>query len=65
MDKADIATVFDTLATLLELRGDNPFKIRAYQSAARTLETMPEERRGGHVRPEAGGVLEWPPSPFR
>ena len=36
MDKADIAAVFDALATLLELRGDNPFKIRAYQSAART-----------------------------
>ena len=43
MDKADIAAVFDALATLLELRGDNPFKIRAYQSAARTLETMPED----------------------
>lgn len=43
MEKADIAAVFDTLATLLELRGDNPFKIRAYQAAARTLETMPED----------------------
>ena len=43
MDKADIAAVFDTLAVLLELRGDNPFKIRAYQAAARTLETMPED----------------------
>ncbi len=43
MDKADIAEVFDTLATLLELRGDNPFKVRAYQNAARTLETMPED----------------------
>lgn len=43
MDKADIAAVFDTLATLLELRGDNPFKIRAYQNAARVLETLPED----------------------
>lgn len=43
MDKTDIAAVFDTLAVLLELRGDNPFKIRAYQNAARSLETMPED----------------------
>ena len=43
MDKADIAAALGEIATLLELRGDNPFKIRAYQNAARTLETLDED----------------------
>ena len=43
MDKAAIAAVFDEIAVLLELRGDNPFKVRAYQNAARTIETLEED----------------------
>lgn len=43
MDKADIAGVFEEIAVLLELRGDNPFKVRAYQNAARTIETLEED----------------------
>src|SRR6478735_12676926 len=43
MDKADIAEALNEIAVLLELRGDNPFKIRAYQNAARTLETLEED----------------------
>ncbi len=39
MDKATIADVLDKIATLLELKGENPFKIRAYTNAARSLET--------------------------
>jgi DNA polymerase/3'-5' exonuclease PolX len=31
---ADIATVFSEIADLLEIRGDNPFRIRAYRNAA-------------------------------
>ena len=40
MNKADIVDVLEDIAVLLELKGENPFKIRAYQSGARVLETM-------------------------
>jgi DNA polymerase (family 10) len=44
MDKATIADVLERIATLLELKGENPFKIRAYTNAARSLETW-----GGNI----------------
>lgn len=34
---ADIAAVFDEIADLLELRNENPFRIRAYRNAARIV----------------------------
>jgi DNA polymerase (family 10) len=34
---ADIAAIFEELADLLEIRGDNPFRVRAYRNAARTV----------------------------
>jgi DNA polymerase (family 10) len=40
MDKAGIADVLEKIATLLELKGENPFKIRAYTNAARSIETF-------------------------
>ena len=40
MDKAAIADMLDKIATLLELKGENPFKIRAYTNAARSIETF-------------------------
>jgi DNA polymerase (family 10) len=39
MDKGTIADVLEKISTLLELKGENPFKIRAYTNAARSLET--------------------------
>jgi DNA polymerase (family 10) len=36
----DIATVFDEIADLLEIEGDNPFRIRAYRNGARTLREL-------------------------
>ena len=44
MTKSEIATVLEEVAALLELKGENPFKIRAYTNAARSLETF-----GGNV----------------
>jgi DNA polymerase (family 10) len=38
--KQEIASVLEQIATLLELKGDNPFKIRAYTNAARAIETF-------------------------
>ena len=43
MEKSDIATVLDEIATFMELTGENPFKIRAYSAGARTLENMTED----------------------
>jgi DNA polymerase (family 10) len=38
-----IAAVFAEIADLLELQQANPFRVRAYRNAARTLEGCPEE----------------------
>ncbi len=43
MNNSEIAAVFTDIAELLEIKGDNPFKIRAYQRAARTIEHLPRE----------------------
>src|SRR5437773_1706987 len=43
MDKNEVAEILNEIAVLLDLKGENPFKSRAYSSAARTLETMPED----------------------
>src|SRR5246127_634701 len=40
MTKSQIADVLQEIATLLELKDENPFKIRAYANAARSLETF-------------------------
>ena len=40
MNKADIVDILEDIAVLLELKGENPFKIRAYATGARALETM-------------------------
>lgn len=40
MTKEGIAEVLDQIATLLELKTENPFKIRAYTNAARSIETF-------------------------
>lgn len=38
--KNEIADVLNEIALLLELKGENPFKIRAYQSGARVIESL-------------------------
>src|SRR5947208_824437 len=40
MTKSQIAEVLEEIATLLELKDENPFKIRAYANAARSIETF-------------------------
>ena len=39
MTKEEIADTLEAIAQLLDLKGENPFKIRAYQTAARAIET--------------------------
>ncbi|MFM8879794.1 MAG: DNA polymerase/3'-5' exonuclease PolX [Verrucomicrobiota bacterium] len=42
MDKDEVAAVLAEIGTLLELKGENPFKTRAYHNAARVLEGLTE-----------------------
>ncbi len=42
MTKKEIIGVLEEIGMLLELKGENPFKIRAYQNGARILELMEE-----------------------
>lgn len=39
----EVAWVFEEIGDLLEIKGDNPFKIRAYRQAARALGNLPED----------------------
>ncbi|MFH1087155.1 MAG: DNA polymerase/3'-5' exonuclease PolX [Chloroflexota bacterium] len=43
MKNAEVAKVFSDISDLLELKGESPFKIRAYQKAARSIEYLPRE----------------------
>jgi len=38
VENVDIAAALDEMAVLLEIEGANPFRVRAYQNAARTVE---------------------------
>ena len=42
MDNRALSQVLSEIADLLEIRGDNTFKIRAYRTAAETLATWPQ-----------------------
>jgi len=42
MDKEQVAEILAEIGTLLELKGENPFKTRAYANAARTIESLSE-----------------------
>jgi DNA polymerase (family 10) len=42
VQNADIARIFDEVADLLEVQAENPFRIRAYRSAARTIRDYPD-----------------------
>ncbi len=46
MDKKDIIDLLERIGTMLEIKGENPFKVRAYYSGARTLQTMEEDLGG-------------------
>jgi DNA polymerase (family 10) len=39
VENIEIARVLEDVAVLLEIKGSNPFRIRAYQNAARTIES--------------------------
>jgi DNA polymerase (family X) len=42
MDNVGVARLFDEIADLLEIESGNPFRVRAYRTAARTIEALGE-----------------------
>jgi len=53
--KADVARALDDVAAMLEITGDNPFRIRAFFNAARAIEDLSEDL---HDLVESGKLLE-------
>ena len=43
MNKSEIAEIFEEIGALLDLKGENPFRVRAYLNAARMIEGLPED----------------------
>ncbi len=43
MDKAQVAKILEEIGILLELKGENPFKTRAYHNGARVIEGLSED----------------------
>jgi DNA polymerase (family X) len=43
METARIAQIIDEMGTLLELKGENPFRCRAYHTAAQALSNLPAD----------------------
>jgi len=43
MKNKEVARVFNEIADLLEIKGDNPFRIRAYRRAALNIETLSKD----------------------
>jgi DNA polymerase (family 10) len=46
VQNAEIAAMFDQAAELLEIKGENQFRVRAYRRAARTVEGLPQSVKG-------------------
>jgi DNA polymerase (family 10) len=40
MENIEVAKIFEDVADLLDIQGENPFRIRAYRNAARTIGTL-------------------------
>ena len=55
MTKNEIADILIQIGTLLELKGENPFKVRAYQTGARAIEAIEETELARLI---AAGELE-------
>jgi len=55
MDKRDVSRLLSEIAVLLELRGDNAFRVRAYENAARAIDALAEDLG---ARVEAGTLTE-------
>ncbi|HSB69479.1 MAG TPA: DNA polymerase/3'-5' exonuclease PolX [Candidatus Methylomirabilis sp.] len=57
MKNAEIKGLFDEIADFLEVKGENPFRVRAYRRAAQTVEGLSEDIA---AVAERGGLLDIP-----
>src|SRR5690349_19541176 len=65
MDKEKVAAILVEIGALLELKGENPFKTRAYSNGARALEALNEplakivaENRLGEIKGIGDGIAK-------
>jgi DNA polymerase (family X) len=60
MDNEAIARRFHQLAALMEIRGDDPFRLRSYRNAAEAIEVWPTPLKDIAAQEGAAGLIEIP-----
>lgn len=60
MTNEQIAQRFNNMASLMEVRGEDPFRLRSYRMAAEAIETWPTQMRDIAVNEGIKGLLEIP-----
>lgn len=56
MNKKDVASILEEIGVLLELKGENPFKTRAYFNAARTISGLTDDLQKLVEQNEIGNI---------
>jgi DNA polymerase (family X) len=60
MDNKEIARRFHRLAALMEVRGDDPFRLRSYRNAAEAIEVWPTSLKEIAEKQGVAGLQEIP-----
>jgi len=60
MNNEDIARRFNRMASLMEVRGEDPFRLRSYRMAAEAIETWPTPMQEIAAADGAAGLQEIP-----
>ena len=60
MDNEQIARRFNRMAALMEIRGEDPFRLRSYRMAAEAIETWPTEMKEIVAAEGVSGLQEIP-----
>src|SRR5262245_4672144 len=60
MDNEEIARRFNRMASLMEVRGEDPFRLRSYRMAAEAIETWPTPMQEIAAKDGATGLQEIP-----
>jgi len=60
MDNEQIARRFNSMAALMEIRGEDPFRLRSYRMAAEAIETWPTPVEEIAVQKGIAGLQEIP-----
>ena len=60
MDNEQIARRFNRMASLMEIRGEDQFRLRSYRMAAEAIETWPTQMKEIVAKEGVAGLLEIP-----